>query len=163
MMVALDQDRNITAWNRECEKVTGYTAEEMIGKANVLDLLPDTSSRKRMTAEWNERGSNYHNWEWEVQSKSGTVKTISWFNISGQFPIAGWDVWCIGVDVTERVQAERLLRDAHDKLEARVRERTADLKQANDELSSFTYIVSHDLARAADQPEGLRRRTSFGD
>jgi len=145
MMVALDQDRNITAWNRECEKVTGYTAEEMIGKANVLDLLPDTSSRKRMTAEWNERGSDYHNWEWEVQSKSGTVNTISWFNISGQFPIAGWDIWCIGVDVTERVQAERMLRDAHDKLEARVRERTADLKQANDELSSFTYIVSHDL------------------
>jgi PAS domain S-box-containing protein len=145
MMVALDKDRNITAWNRECEKVTGYTAEEMIGKMNVLDLLPDTSSRKRVTDEWDKRGTDYHNWEWRVRSKNDTVKTISWFNISGQFPIAGWDMWCIGVDVTERVDAERLLREAHDKLEARVRERTADLKQANDELSSFTYIVSHDL------------------
>jgi PAS domain S-box-containing protein len=48
-------------------------------------------------------------------------------------------------DVTPRIQAANELREARDKLEIKVRERTADLKAANDELSTFTYIVSHDL------------------
>jgi PAS domain S-box-containing protein len=48
-------------------------------------------------------------------------------------------------DITERKEAEVALRRARDELEARVRERTAALEQSNEELRSFTYLVSHDL------------------
>jgi len=146
MMAAFDSNRNIIAWNRECEQVTGYSADEMIGNPDAMALLyPDPTYRERMLAEWSNRGHQYRDWEWKVRCKDGTIKTVSWFNISRQFPIPGWDAWSIGVDVTERVSAENALRDAHRKLEIRVRERTADLRAANEELSSFTYIVSHDL------------------
>jgi signal transduction histidine kinase len=44
-----------------------------------------------------------------------------------------------------RDQAEARLRDNYLNLEATIDERTADLREANDEIQRFAYIVSHDL------------------
>ncbi len=44
-----------------------------------------------------------------------------------------------------RDQAETKLRDSNLNLENMVDERTADLREANDEIQRFAYIVSHDL------------------
>lgn len=44
-----------------------------------------------------------------------------------------------------RDDAEARLRDANLNLETTVDERTADLREANDEIQRFAYIVSHDL------------------
>src|SRR5437667_8571800 len=44
-----------------------------------------------------------------------------------------------------RDDAEALLRDNNLNVEATIDERTADLREANDEIQRFAYIVSHDL------------------
>jgi signal transduction histidine kinase len=43
----------------------------------------------------------------------------------------------------ETVQGQ--LRNANEGLEQRVRERTAEIQEANDEIQKFAYVVSHDL------------------
>src|ERR1035438_1084458 len=48
-------------------------------------------------------------------------------------------------EMGERIQAEEALRKAHDELEARVQERTAELARSNAELQQFAYVASHDL------------------
>jgi PAS domain S-box-containing protein len=48
-------------------------------------------------------------------------------------------------DISARKQAERAMLRLNAQLEERVQERTVQLQRANQELSEFSYIVSHDL------------------
>jgi len=59
--------------------------------------------------------------------------------------LAGIAIFLVQRSSRARDQADARLRDSHVNLEATIDERTADLREANDEIQRFAYIVSHDL------------------
>ena len=59
--------------------------------------------------------------------------------------LAGISIFLVRRSNRARDEAEAQLRDNNLNLEATVDERTADLREANDEIQRFAYIVSHDL------------------
>jgi signal transduction histidine kinase len=59
--------------------------------------------------------------------------------------LAAISIFLVRRSASARDEAEAQLRDNNLNLETTVDERTADLREANDEIQRFAYIVSHDL------------------
>jgi signal transduction histidine kinase len=63
----------------------------------------------------------------------------------------------ITTDITERKRAEEALHRAHDQLEARVQERTAEIQMKNRDLETLLYVTSHDLREPLRSIENFSR------
>jgi PAS domain S-box-containing protein len=135
MVDAFDAEGRIVVWNGECERVTGYTADEIINNDRVMELLyPDPDYRARLLEQFTTVDTVFYDREWNVTCKDSSTRTIAWSNISSEFPIPGWATWAIGIDVTERRKAEEQLQRY-----------ATELEQRAEESRQFVYIVSHDM------------------
>lgn len=117
MVDAFDDKMKVIVWNRECERVTGYSADEIIGNPEALEILyPDPEHRKEVFKYWS-RGEHedYRNWEQIIHCKDGSDKIISWSNVSGEHPVPGWYSWGVGVDITDRKLTEEALLESEER------------------------------------------------
>ncbi|MFP4458648.1 MAG: PAS domain S-box protein [Candidatus Zixiibacteriota bacterium] len=104
---AIDEDGNIIFWNKMAEKITGYSADEIIGKADSMKkLYPDKEYRSKIMDNFKSLGNYFSNEESTITCKDGSKRIISWSNISREFPIEGWSSWAIGIDITEMKKAQ---------------------------------------------------------
>ena len=135
MLMAFDMGNRLTACNHEFERVTGFKAEQVMGKP-LLELLEiDGERRKEVILAHPPEGGDYRGCEWNIRCRDGSLRSVSWSNFSRYVPIPGWPNWIMGMDVTPRVHAELGLRSLSDELDSRT-----------GELEALGNAVSHDLS-----------------
>ncbi|WP_051350627.1 PAS domain-containing protein [Caloramator sp. ALD01] len=109
---ALDENGNIILWNKEAERVTGYSKEEIINNPDAFKLLyPDDTYRSYVLSLVPELENNFRNLETTITCKDGSQKVISWSNVSSLYPIEGLSLWAVGVDITKSKKAEENLKN----------------------------------------------------
>lgn len=137
-IISIDESHVITLFNRGAERIFGYSAADIIGQP--LDrLIPErfvarhgnqvrdfsaAPEASRMMAQRGEIYGRRHD-----GSEFPAEASISKFRGPN-----GLVFTVILRDITERRAAELILRGAHDELERRVRERTAELEERNAQL-----------------------------
>ena len=126
------QAGNIIAANTAAAEVHGYAVDEMVGK-NIKDLAASDSAQNAphmiqriVSGEWIKT-------EMRHVSKNGTVFPVE---VSAGLLELGDHKYILAFDrdITERRKAEEQLHQY-----------AAELKQSNEEVLSFAYIISHDL------------------
>lgn len=119
MVTAKNSDQVYTFWNKECERITGYHRDQIINNPHSDELLfPDKEYRKQLKQVYEYTGDDFRDWEVEITCKNGQVKTVLWYSISQIYPISGWKVWSVGVNVTERKKYEEELKVQKTELES---------------------------------------------
>jgi PAS domain S-box-containing protein len=131
-IVSKTLDGVITSWNRGAERIFGYTAAEAIGQHIYLIIPDDRRAEEEDVLARLRRGERIDHFETVRRAKDGRQIAIS-LTVSpvrdGRGRIIGASK--VGRDITERTMAQDALRRAHEELELRVHERTAELSAAN--------------------------------
>ncbi|MBO0351686.1 PAS domain S-box protein, partial [Phormidium pseudopriestleyi FRX01] len=175
MLTAFDVEGNIIVWNHECERVTGYSAAEIIGNPQAKNLFSNQSSgsgistelsapstspivepvpsvntlRDAIIEEVNKARNHGRAREWQITCKDGTIKTVAWSNISSRFPIASWAGWGIGIDITERKQAELAQEQEYQQLRQFIKNAPIAMAMFDTEMRFLAYsnqwLTDHNL------------------
>ncbi len=131
LVVVVDRERRIVGFNHACEETTGWTAEEVKGK-RFWDLFVVEEETDSVSAVFHDlkRGQFPKAHENYWLTRGGERRLISWSNTALLDDDGAVEyVIATGIDVTEQRQAERQLREAHDRLEQQVEHRTAELRR----------------------------------
>lgn len=104
----LTPDGRVLYANTTCERVLGYTAEEMVGQYLLPLLYPGELMRPveeymRRAAE----GKDVRDYELAIRTRTGELRTLAW-NSANRFGPDGalLEVVSLGIDVTERRRSE---------------------------------------------------------
>jgi PAS domain S-box-containing protein len=145
-IISKSLDGIIMSWNAGAERIFGYTADEIIGQS-ILKLIPaELQKEEPGIIERLKKGERIDHYETVRLAKGGRAIDIS-LVVS---PIKDSRGKVIGAskiarDITESVQAKRMLANSRQELERLVNERTASLQEAVSQMEEFSYSVSHDL------------------
>jgi PAS domain S-box-containing protein len=135
-------------WDDYVHPLFGLAPKTFLGGFDSLVQLAHQDDRehlKQAVVATLERDEPYDT-EYRVVWPDGTVRVLA---SRGKVyrDSAGKPMRMTGVfwDVTEQKGAKREIQELNEALERRVAERTAQFEEANKELESFSYSVSHDL------------------
>jgi PAS domain S-box-containing protein len=156
-MVLLDRNGAIVETNPAMAQIAGLEQAAMTG-TRLSDYFVDTQDQVTRTQEMQALREGVHRSTRRLRRCDGDIRQV---HLASTLVLGEADSEVTRLvqvdDVTERLRAEAQVHALNRTLESRVEQRTRELTQANHELESFAYIVSHDLRAPLRSIDGFGR------
>jgi PAS domain S-box-containing protein len=104
IILGLRENSKIAVFNKFAERLTGYTAQEVVGKEWISLFIPQ-ENQETLYQTWNQIVDNQlvdHQFESEIVTKSGEMRLIKWHNAVLTENNAFWMILSVGEDITEQ-------------------------------------------------------------
>ncbi|NZA27572.1 CHASE domain-containing protein [Luteimonas sp. SJ-92] len=148
----LDRDDRVVEANPALARILGVAPAELPGTAFGSRLLAADAGRERHDGDGVVRATR------ELRRPDGDLRHVQLTYAPVPGDIGSGVTRLVQVeDVSERLRAEAQVHALNRTLELRVAARTRELRQANQELESFAYSVSHDLRAPLRTIDGFGR------
>ncbi len=132
-----DIDGKIIEVNPACEKILGWKQEEFIGSSFFDYIHPEDQDATYKATEKLADGEPVEGFTNRYRCKDGSYRWLSW----NSYPELDLHrAFFVARDITYAMKAKEELRNAHDRLEVKVEERTADLKRAVKQVQALRNI-----------------------
>lgn len=171
ILMTFKVDGYVSSVNPACERILGWTADEIL-KIPLSELVhPDDVERTRATGPHVLGGGELINFENRYRHKDGSYRWLTW---RARPDPEGKLIYGAAVDITDRKAAETQLRMLNETLEVKVAERTRELaageaatraakeelRRHRDNLQELIIEQTRDLIAARDQAEAANRAKS---
>ncbi|MEN5118590.1 CHASE domain-containing protein [Luteimonas sp. TWI662] len=156
-MVLLDRNGTIVETNPAMAQIAGLEQAAMTG-TRLSEYFVDAQDQVTRTQEMQALREGVHRSTRRLRRCDGDIRQV---HLASTLVLGESDSEVTRLvqvdDVTERLRAEAQVHALNRTLESRVEQRTRELTQANHELESFAYIVSHDLRAPLRSIDGFGR------
>jgi PAS domain S-box-containing protein len=135
-IVLFDRDASLIRYNKACQELTGVPFGELRGrKAWDIAIVDDDKEKTKEAIGRLQDGEESVQVDLRLRTKDGDVRLVS-MTFTALSDDLGIPITIIasGIDVTERWNAEEKIRRINEELEERVRQRTSQLQQSNEDL-----------------------------
>ncbi|MBA2674259.1 PAS domain S-box protein [Ramlibacter sp.] len=164
-ILVASMDRRILYWNHGAERLFGWRAQQAVGRPfgelmGAASTISDSDTAKLLAQ---------GHWTALVPCRTADGRLL---DVERRFTLIRDEqgqpaaVVSVSTDVTQRLAAERALHALNSDLEQRIRARTAELQDTNEELRSIAYSLAHDLRAPLAAIDGfsleLARRAEAG-
>ncbi len=142
LIVCMDKYAKITVFNKQIEKLTGYSRDEVIGKSWPEIFLPEDHYHHKI--------DNFEEWvrehpgdqlEAQIKTKSGELRTILWSNSTLFHPDSDeFTAIAIGLDITDSKKIEQAQIESEARFKESLKYSQAILYRLNLKTNTYDYM-----------------------
>ncbi|MES2285976.1 MAG: PAS domain S-box protein [Bacteroidota bacterium] len=144
-IIVIDENNNILLWNPKAETIFGWTADEIIGKTLIETIVPVKYTEGYLNGINRLKATGQSNLLNKTVEIAAIDKHGNEFFIALSVASSLWNGRQVFISFIRNITKEKKIEKELEQRRKQLSQKNIELEKINSELTSFSYVASHDL------------------